>query len=43
MKDRLATSHQPVTIQIPIALRIISTMVQHPAVSSLEAYPTPTR
>ena len=28
-------------IQIPIALRIILTTAQHPAVSSLEAYPTP--
>ena len=28
-------------IQIPIALRIILTTAEHPAVSSLEAYPTP--
>jgi hypothetical protein len=31
----------PAPIQIPIALRIILTTAPHPAVSSLEAYPTP--
>ena len=37
----IATSCQRATIETPIALRIISTMVKHPAVSSLEASPTP--
>ena len=41
MTDLIATSCQPVMIQIPIALRIISTTTQRPAVSSLEACPTP--
>ena len=30
-------------IQIPIALRIVSTTAQHPAVSSLKVCPTPAR
>lgn len=38
-----ATSCQRRAIQIPIALRHVLTAAQHPAVSSLEASPTPTR
>ena len=41
MSGLAAASSQRATIQIPIALRIFLTRVQHPAVSSLEACPTP--
>ena len=37
----IVTSCQRATIQIPIALRSSLTTPQHPAVSSLEASPTP--
>lgn len=37
----IVTSYLRRMIQIPIALPIILTIVQHPAVSSLRAYPTP--
>ena len=39
--DSVATSCQRRMIQIPIAMRSTLTPTQHPAVSSLEAYPTP--
>ena len=39
--DVIDASCPPASIQIPIALRIILTTAQHPAVSSLEACPTP--
>jgi hypothetical protein len=41
MTDLIDTSGQRGAIQIPIAMRSILTPTQHPAVSSLEAYPTP--
>ena len=39
--DLIDTSGHRATIQIPIALRSSLTTPQHPAVSSLEASPTP--
>ena len=41
MTDLVDTSCQRRAIQIPIAMRSTLTTVKHPAVSSLEAYPTP--
>ena len=41
--DLIDTSSQRRAIQIPIAVRSAPTPSQHPAVSSLEAYPTPAR
>ena len=41
MKGLTAASLQHTTIQIPIARCIFLTLGQHPAVSSLEACPTP--
>jgi hypothetical protein len=41
MTDLISTSCQPVMIQIPIALQSTPTTVKYPAVSSLEACPTP--
>jgi len=41
MTDLIDTSGHRATIQIPIAMRSILTPTHHPAVSSLEAYPTP--
>ena len=42
MTDLIDTSGQRGAIQIPIAMWSTLTPTQHPAVSSLEAYPTPT-
>jgi hypothetical protein len=41
MTDLIVTSCQRRIIQIPIAMRSTLTPTQHPAVSSLEASPTP--
>ena len=41
MTYRIVTSRHRATIQIPIAMRSTLTPSQCPAVSSLEAYPTP--
>ena len=42
MTGLITTSCQRATIQIPIAMWSTPNTVKHPAVSSLEAYPTPT-
>ena len=41
MTDLIDTSCHQAAIQLPIAMRSTPTTTQHPAVSSLGAYPTP--